>query len=57
MSDLTQAAPTGAVAVRTQTFGQRLLPICYFGIVTVAMAGWLWAIGWLVLAAANWLFA
>lgn len=52
MADMSEisSASTGGI-------GQRLLPICYFSAVAIAMAGWVWAIGWVVFATANWLFA
>lgn len=57
MSDLQQTLPASTVTARKDAFGQRLLPICYFGAIAIAMAGWVWAIGWVVLATANWLLA
>jgi hypothetical protein len=41
----------------TATFKQQLLPICLFTSLTIAMAGWLWGIGWITLAFAQWLMA
>lgn len=44
-------------AARTRSLKQRLFPICYLSAVAVAMAGWLWAIGWATFEAAKWLLA
>jgi hypothetical protein len=49
--------PSSEQAVRTTTPKQRLFSICYLSAVAVAMAGWLWAIGRVTLAAAKWLLA
>jgi hypothetical protein len=57
MSNPDQIVPTNADAAQTGTLKQRLLPICYFSAVGIAMAGWLWAIGRMLLATANWLLA
>ena len=54
MTDMSEISTGGT---GSQTFGQRLLPICYFSAITIAMAGWIWAIGWALFATANWLFA
>jgi hypothetical protein len=52
MSDLAEAAHT-----QTQAFGRRVvIPTCYLGAVFLAMAGWLWAIGWVLVAAVRSLF-
>jgi len=48
-----EAAPGAPGVTATST----ILPICYFSAVAIAMGGWLWAIGWLVLQTANWVFA
>lgn len=48
-----EASPNAAIVTPLST----ILPIFYFGAVAIAMGGWLWAIGWLVLQTANWLFA
>jgi len=57
MSNVGQTSPIGADFAPTGTPNQKLLPIGYFSAVTIAMAGWLWAIGWVIYEAANWLFA
>lgn len=57
MADMSEISSAGTSGIGSQTFGQRLLPICYFSAVAIAMAGWVWAIGWVVFATANWLFA
>jgi hypothetical protein len=49
--------PSSEHAVRTTTPKQRVFSICYLSAVAVAMVGWLWAIGWVTLAAAKWLLA
>jgi len=49
--------PSSEQAVRTPPPKQRLFSICYLSAVAVAMAGWLWAIGRVTLAAAKWLLA
>jgi hypothetical protein len=41
-------------AAPTEKFKQRLMPICYFSAIAIAMVGWLLAIGWVVLVTANW---
>ncbi len=57
MSDMDESSGANGSAVQTKALWPQLLPICYFSAVAVAMAGWLWAIGWTVFAAASWLFA
>jgi hypothetical protein len=53
MSDLAEVAHTQA-----QPFARRVvIPTCYFGAVFLAMAGWLWAIGWVLVGAVRSLFA
>ena len=54
MSTSKVETPPGATGV---TPTSPILPICYFSAVAIAMGGWLWAIGWLVLQTANWVFA
>jgi hypothetical protein len=54
MSTSKVETPPGAAGV---TPTSPILPICYFSAVAIAMGGWLWAIGWLVLQTANWVFA
>jgi hypothetical protein len=48
--------PTEADAVSAATSQQRLSLICYLTAVTVAMLGWLAALGWAATALAGWLF-
>jgi hypothetical protein len=36
---------------------RRLVPICYLGALAVAVAGWLWAIGWATVELAKWLLS
>ena len=57
MNNPGETFPTNTDAAQTGTFRQTLLPICYFGTVAIAMAGWLWAISRMLLATANWLLA
>jgi hypothetical protein len=57
MSNVGHTLPTGADAAPTGTPNPKLLPIGYFSAVAIAMAGWLWAIGWAIYQVANWLFA
>jgi hypothetical protein len=45
-----------ADAVSAATLKQRLSLICYLTAVTVAMVGWLAALGWAATALAGWLF-
>ena len=53
MNPFDQASPSEEGATKKRTFGQRLLPVCYFTAVAIAMVGWVWAIGWVVFAAAH----
>jgi hypothetical protein len=48
--------PIEADAVRAATFKQRLSLICYLAVVTVAMLGWLAALGWAAITLARWSF-
>ena len=48
--------PPEADAVSRATLKQRLSLICYLTAVTVAMLGWLAALGWAATALAGWLF-
>jgi hypothetical protein len=48
--------PIEADAVSAATLQQRLSLICYLTAVTVAMLGWLAALGWAATALAGWLF-
>jgi hypothetical protein len=57
MSDMAEVSPTRWNSNRIRAIGQHLLPACFIGAVVIAMAGWLWAIGWVVLEAVNWLLA
>jgi hypothetical protein len=57
MSDIAEVSPTRVISNRLRAIRRRLLPACYVGALLVAMAGWLWAIGWVALAAANWVLA
>jgi hypothetical protein len=57
MSAMAEVSPTRLNPNKMRAIGRRLLPACFIGTVMVAMAGWLWAIGWVVLEAVNWLLA
>jgi len=57
MGNMNETSNGSRGGARMEAVGQRLLPICYFSAVAIAMAGWVWAIGWVVFATANWLFA
>ena len=48
--------PIEADAVRAATLKQRLSLICYLAAVTVAMLGWLAALGWAAITLARWSF-
>jgi hypothetical protein len=54
---MAEVSPTRLNPNKMRAIGRRLLPACFIGTVMVAMAGWLWAIGWVVLEAVNWLLA
>jgi hypothetical protein len=57
MSDMAEVSPTRLNYNRIRAISRQLLPACFIGTVVVAMAGWLWAIGWVVLGAVNWVLA
>jgi hypothetical protein len=57
MSDMAEVSPSRRNSNKIREIGQRLLPACFIGTVLIAMAGWLWAIGRVVLGAVNWLLA
>jgi hypothetical protein len=57
MSDMTEVSPNPLNSNIMRAIGRHLLPACFVGAVVIAMAGWLWAIGWVVLEAVNWLLA
>jgi hypothetical protein len=57
MSDMAEVSLTHGICNRLRAVGRRLLPTCFVGALVIAMAGWLWAIGWVVLGAVNWLLA
>ena len=57
MTNLSETLTSSEHAVEAPTLRQRLFPIGFLTAVAVAMVGWLWAIGWVTLAAAKWLLA
>ena len=57
MSDMAEVSPTRLNLNKIRAIGRYLLAACFIGTVIVAMAGWLWAIGWVVLETVNWLLA
>jgi hypothetical protein len=56
MNNPSNIMPPEAGAVSAATPKQRLSLICYLTAVTVAMLGWLAALGWAATALAGWLF-
>ena len=56
MSDMAQISSTSLISNR-KTIGQRLLPAFYVSTLLIAMAGWLWEIGRVLVAAVDWLLA
>jgi hypothetical protein len=57
MSDMAEFSMTRGISNRMRAFGKGLIPACFAGAVVVAMAGWIWAIGWVVLRTVSWLLA
>jgi hypothetical protein len=57
MTNLSETLTSSEHAVPAPTLKQRLFPIGFLAALTVAMAGWLWALGWVTFAAAKWLLA
>lgn len=59
MSSLGDTLPAKRATAATARlrFTHLLLPVGYFTAVAVAMAGWLWALAWTMLATVKWLFA
>ena len=53
MNSQTGIMQTEAAAVSIATGKQRLLTICYFSTIVVAMLGWLSAFGWIAVAIAK----
>jgi hypothetical protein len=56
MTNLSETVTSSEHAVQAVTLKQRFFLIGFLTAVAVAMVGWLWAIGWVTLAAAKWLF-
>jgi hypothetical protein len=56
-SDLSETVTSSEHAAPAATLKQRFFLISFLTAVAAAMVGWLWAIGWVTLAAAKWLLA
>jgi hypothetical protein len=57
MANLSETVTSSEHAAPAATLKQRFFLISFLTAVAAAMVGWLWAIGWVTLAAAKWLLA